>query len=191
MNELGVWPTLLVAFVPVIAATGAAVIAGLYARSAKLSDLEAQRARDLTDRIAERKYETYKPMINALRDMLAVGKEGMDKLGDIPALTADFVTWISIFGSDGAVTAFHNFMQASYSNAPVPILIRLYGEFLVAARKDMGDSETKVFSEQLLGMRITDIYNYSDVIDPSFDEVCDRLAWQAPWLSPNVVPRTI
>ncbi|MGH3833859.1 MAG: hypothetical protein ACRDRS_26045 [Pseudonocardiaceae bacterium] len=101
----------------------------------------------------------------------------------------DFATWIGIYGSDGAVHAFHNFMQAVYRNPPPAVLMRLYGDFMVEVRKDIGYPDTAVRREHLLGMRVTDIYEIPDVIDPSFEEICARLDWQPPWLSPDVVPR--
>jgi hypothetical protein len=53
----------------------------------------------------------------------------------------------------------------------------------------MGHPGTKIERERLLGMRINNIYDYPDVIDPSSSEVYERLGWQPPWLSPNLVPR--
>lgn len=191
MNEQSLWLTLLIALIPATASIGAAITAGLYARAAKRADAEAQRTRDLEDRISERKYEIYKPMINALRDAFNKNKDSDKKVADLTLMMADFSTWISIYGSDESVTTFHNIMQASYSNAPPAIFLRLYGDFLLAARKDMGYPETKVDREHLLGLRINDIYEKGDVIDPSFEEVCERLDWQPPWLHSNVVPREI
>lgn len=183
------WVTLVVAGIAAVASIGAAVVAGMFAWRARRADAEAQRARDLESRISERKYEIYEPMINYLRDMLSGGianpSDAEREAGS--ARFRDFSTWISIYGSDEAVEAFHNFMQAAFTGAPPQIFLRLYGDFMVAARKDMGYADTAIRREHLLGMKINDIYRQPNVIDPALDEVCDRLGWQPPWLSPDVV----
>jgi hypothetical protein len=88
---------------------------------------------------------------------------------------AYFSTWIGIYGSDGAVRAFHNFMQAAYHALPSAVLLRLYGNFLMEARKDMGYPDTVVHREHILGIKINDIYDRSNMIDSSLEEICQRL----------------
>jgi hypothetical protein len=178
--------TLVVAGIPALAAIIAAVVAGVFAWKTRRADADAQRTRDLESRIAEKKYAVYEPMINLIRDILA--RRATDQ-NELTNTLENFSTWIGIYGSDEAVQVFHNFMQAAYSNAPAPIQLRLYGDFLLAARKDIGNPETSVQREHLLGMRITDIYTNHDVIDQSFEEIAERLNWQAPWLSSNITPR--
>jgi hypothetical protein len=64
-----------------------------------------------------------------------------------------FTSWLGIFGSDGAVVAFYEFMQALYRGEPREILTRLYGDLLMEARKDMGYPDTIVQREHLLVFR--------------------------------------
>lgn len=180
------WLTLAIAGIPALASVTAAVVAGVFAWKTRRADAEAQRARDLESRISEKKYEVYQPMINLIRDILARKATDQDEL---TRTLENFSTWIGIYGSDEAVEVFHNFMQAAYSDAPWTIQLRLYGDFLLAARKDMGYPETSVQREHLLGMRITDIYTHHDVIDQSFEEIADRQNWKAPWLSADITPR--
>jgi hypothetical protein len=118
MSVQSFWLALAIAAIPAFASIGAAIIAARAARDARRSDAEAQRARDLEARNSERKYEIYEPMINMLRDVLtAGGNVGIDE-GEVRTKMADFATWISIYGSDDAVEAFHNIMQAAYTSAP-------------------------------------------------------------------------
>lgn len=180
------WVTLVVAGIPAIAAIIAAAIASRSARKTKRAETEAQRTRELESRNAEKKYEVYEPMINLLRDTLAQKQIDQDEL---IAKLQHFSTWVTIYGSDEAVETFHNFMQASYSDAPAAILLRLYGDFMIAIRKDIGYPDTDVSRQHLLGMRITDIYKSYDIINQSFEEICDRLNWKAPWLSSDVTPK--
>jgi hypothetical protein len=179
--------TLVVAGISALAAIFAAVVAGVFAWKTRRADADAQRARDLESRISERKYAVYEPFINLFADVLSRRKSPTQEV--LLKKLQDFATWISIYGSADAVKAFHDFAQAAYNDAPAPILLRLYGDFMVAARKDMGYDDAGVYREHVLGMRITNIYTYPDVIDQSFEEVCDRLDWQPPWLSSDVTPR--
>lgn len=193
MPSQSTWVTLLVPGISALASVVAAAVAGVFAWKTRRADADAQRARDLESRISDRKYETYEPMINYLRDLTQKGE--IAKQAD-PASEQtraaekfrNFSTWIGIYGSDGAVQAFHNFMQAAYHNCPPAILIRLYGDFMVEARKDMGYPDTVVQREHLLGMKVADIYEIPNVIKPSFKEICERLNWQPPWLSSGVIP---
>jgi hypothetical protein len=182
--------------IPALASIFGAVLAGFFAWRTRRADAEAQRVRDLESRISDRKYAVYEPMINLWGEILTpkpdkqASKPGASeaKQAEMLSKVSDFATWISIYGSDDAIQVFHNFMQAVYHGAPAAITLRLYADFMMAARKDMGYSETTTQREHLLGMRITDIYDLPDIIDPSFEEVCDRLGWQAPWLSSNIAP---
>lgn len=75
-------------------------------------------------------------------------------------------------------------MQASYSGAPPQILLRLYADFVVAARRDMGDPDTKIGVEEVLGIRITDFYSDPDMrktLEPRFEDVASAFGWQMPW----------
>ncbi|MEV6240711.1 hypothetical protein [Lentzea sp. NPDC051838] len=183
-----VWVALIAAGASAFAAIAAAVIAGVFAWKTRRAEVEAERARDLENRISERKYEIYKPMIELLRDMLGGDTPTGKRADESTKKIADFSTWIGIYGSDESVGSFHNLMQAIYSEPPVAVFMRLYGDFLVAARRDIAHPDTSVDKRHLLGMRIRDIYTYPDVVDPSFEEVCKRLSWQPPWLSGDVVP---
>ncbi|MFI7022222.1 hypothetical protein ACIBMZ_05810 [Micromonospora sp. NPDC049900] len=177
------WQVFAVASVPGLAAVIAAVIAGLYARSSKVSEHEAQRVRDLESRIADRKYETYRPMIILIGDMLDSRK--VAELGDtIPDRLREFATWASIYASDEAFRAFRNLMQASFAGSPAPILLRLYAEFVLTARRDIGRSDTTTTAEDVLGVRITDIYASDGLlwaVREPFEEVCRRVDWTPPW----------
>lgn len=174
--------TLAVAVIPAIAAIVAAVIAARSARLAKNSEMEAQRLRELESRISEKKYDTYKPMINTLKDML--DRREVDE-ETFRSRVSEFATWVAIFGSDEAVESFHNFMQASF-NAPTPpiILMRLYADFVLSARRDMGYPDTSSTRKQILGSRITDVHTHPLFahIDKPFADLCRDVEWSPPWL---------
>ncbi|MFF7985448.1 hypothetical protein ACFZDK_41130 [Streptomyces sp. NPDC007901] len=170
-----------VAAVPALASILAAVVAALSARKAKKSEIDAQRLRDLEARISEKKYEVYKPMINLFRDIL--DQRSMPE-EDLRSRISEFSAWVSIFGSDEAVRAFHNFMQAAYTgNPPAVVLMKLYSDFVLSARRDMGYPDTAVDARCLLGMRISDLYTSGQMVDvnASLAELCRATGWTPPW----------
>ncbi|HEV2639702.1 MAG TPA: hypothetical protein VGX23_31505 [Actinocrinis sp.] len=128
--------SIVIAFIGAAASVVAAIVAACYAKSTQRNDAEAQRARELKSRISERKYELYKPMIELFGDILDSTKTaGMaERAAEIQAKFADFSTWVNIYGSDGAIVAFHNFKQAAF-HPPLPSLVatRLFADFLLEA----------------------------------------------------------
>ncbi|MDH6579033.1 hypothetical protein [Kitasatospora sp. MAP5-34] len=172
--------SLAVAAVPALAAVSAAIIAARAAKSARRLELDVQRVRDLESRISEKKYETYKPMINFFSELMSSVRPTEE---ESRSRISDFSTWISIFGSDESVKAFHNFMQAAYHAPPPVVLMKLYADFVVAARRDMGYPETSIMPTDFLGMRINDLYE-SDLlanVNKSLPEVCAEARWTPPW----------
>ncbi|QDO40671.1 hypothetical protein FNV62_23210 [Streptomyces sp. RLB3-17] len=173
--------SLAVAAIPALASIMAAAIAARSARRAKKSEIDAQHLRDLEARISEKKYDVYKPMINLLKDILNQRAMSEDEFKN---LISEFSAWVTIFGSDEAVRAFHNFMQATYvPNTPPVILMKLYAEFVISARRDMGYPETAIAAKHFLGMRISDLYSHDELakVDMSLADLCREVGWTPPW----------
>lgn len=167
--------------IPACAAIVAATIAARSAKKTKRFEIEAQRIRELESRISDKKYDVYKPMINLIRDML--DQRSIDD-EDSRSKISDFATWVAIYGSDEAVRAFRNFMQAAFHSAPPIVLMKLYSEFVLAARRDIGQAETKITELDFLGARIRDLHQ-SDLligIGRPLLEICADHGWSPPWL---------
>jgi hypothetical protein len=175
-----------IAAVPAIAAVLAAIIAARSARRATAAQAETDRLRHLEERVAGQKYEVYRPMLELLQDMLnpELAEKVTNQAGE---RIAQFATWIAIFGSDEAVVAYRNFMQASFHNAPPTVAIRLYGDLFIAARRDMGDPKTQLSATDVMAIRINDIYETEMVADTTLPltELFAKYGWQAPWLQLN------
>jgi hypothetical protein len=182
-----VWITILVAGIAAAAAITAAIVAALSARSTKRLELQAQRARELESRISERKIDIYKPMIEMLGKAISPSalinppqpEDNSEKIGK-------FSTWIAIYGSDDTIKIYHNFMQAAFHKAPILVISRLFAEFIIAARRDIGYPETTVTALHLMGMRINDLYSeneYRLAMSLPFEELCRRENWDPPWLT--------
>ncbi|WP_158711565.1 hypothetical protein [Streptomyces xylophagus] len=173
--------SLAVAAVPALAAIMAAIISAHSARSAKKSEIAAQHLRDLEARISEKKYEVYKPMINLLKDILDQHSMPED---EFKSRISEFSAWVTIFGSDGAVRAFHHFMQSAYAgNTPPIILMKLYAEFVLSARRDLGYPDTTIDARHFLGMRISDLYTDESFskVDLPLADLCSEVSWTPPW----------
>lgn len=186
------WVTILVAGISAGAAFIAAIVAGAYARATKKLELQAQRARDLEGRISERKAEVYRPMIEMLGTAISGAAQDVKPTPEeVQARIREFTTWISIYGSDEAIKAFHNFTQGAFTGAPGLIPTRLYAEFILAARRDLGYPETSVTATELMGMRVNDLYSeaeYRRAMSETFEELCRRESWTPPWLTPPGLP---
>lgn len=181
------WAVLAIALVPLVVALYTGVQASRAQSAAQRAEAEREKLRLLEQRIADSKRETYTPILNLLRDLLTVGSEVEERSAELRDTLSNFAQWIAVVGSDDAVKTFSNFMQSTFANAPAPILMRLYAEFQLAARRDLGDRETTVEPVTLLAMRINDLYTGDDpgfflAMTLPFDELCRRAGWRPPWL---------
>jgi len=178
--------TLALASVPALAAIVAAVIASRSAGRARESTAETERLRLLEQRVAQRKFEVYKPMIDFLGRMLSPGEAARIAEEEYVEKIGDFSRWVAIVGSDDAVRAFRNLMQGTYNSAPAAIVLRLFADFQIAARRDMGDPDTNITSLDILGMRINDLYQgdlqLAQTISLPFELACEREQWDIPWM---------
>jgi hypothetical protein len=166
------------------------------AKSINKSGLQAQRISELENRISDRKYEVYSPMIELLAKVV-LQTENLTS-AEVGGQMIKFSTWLAIYGSPEAVIAFRNFRQASFSQAspngaPGLIYYRLYAEFVLAVRRDIGRSDAQIKLTDILGMVATDLYtdqNFYEAVSLPFDEVCSRHGWTAIWSEEAINART-
>jgi hypothetical protein len=184
------WITISIAGIAAIASISAAIISATSARNTKRAELRSQRASELEARISEEKSKTYRPIIEMFGKVFSKdpnnSRESASKFDS--AIAAEFATWVTIYGSDGAIVAYHNFMQAAFTDAPLPISARLYAEFIIAARRDIGYPETGITAAHLLGIRITDLYSDDDYrmgMTLPFSKLCEISGWNPPWNTPS------
>jgi hypothetical protein len=161
----------------------AAVVAMRSASKAGQAEAEAARLRQLEERVAQKKYELYQPILKTMGDLLTPGR-GAAATKDMESVLPEFMTFVSIWGSDEAVTAFFRFRSAASTQPPAAITVRLVADFLLAARKDLAGPDTSVTGLETIGMRINDIYKqptYIDAFTLPFDELAKRHDWTPPW----------
>jgi len=116
-------------------------------------------------------------------DTTTTGTKIPDK--EFRSLTSKFMAWVTIYGSDEAVKIFSRWMQATYHDPPATILLRLYAEFVLAARRDMGYPTTEVTEADFLAMRIKDLYHRDQTLYASLQRPIEDVArdekWPIPW----------
>lgn len=127
----------------------------------------------------------YQPVINFLGGMLDPEVAASMSPEEVKTKLGDFARWVVIVGSDDSVRAFRNLMQGTFNSAPPVLLLRLFADFQLAARRDMGDPETEITPVDVLGMRINDLYSDGGdlytVLSLPFDEACAAVGWLIPW----------
>lgn len=159
----------------------AAILARRSAFEARISQEESVRLQRLDARVSAQKYEVYSPLITLLGSILTPGVEPSND--DLLAAMTKFQTWAGVYASDEALRAFGRMMQGTFKSAPARIMLRLYADFVIEARKDMGDESTKATIADVLAPRIKDLYTDDDMAGllMPFDELCRREGWAPPW----------
>lgn len=181
MNSPPLWVTLVVVLIPFLGTVVAAVIASRSASSARESEAEVERLRRLELRVAEERLNVYRPMLDTYgRALGGATDELTERLQDI---FPGFATWISIYGSDDAVLAFNRLMQCAYHDAPSAVIVRAYADFVLAARRDLGDGDTTTTAVDVMGIRLNDLYQGQliDDLRDDFEAVASRHGWTPPW----------
>lgn len=177
----------LLSLIAPIAAIVAAVIAGLFAYRANQATIAHQRIVELEKRLATSRLDAYKPLMEAIakyftKDKLPAQVERRRNEQLLEALQ-DAALWIPVYGSDDTVKVFQRMMQVAFSGAPPPIMMRVYGEFMLSIRRDLGDAGTAVTLVDLLGIRINDIYSGGLAADLRLSdaEYYRKHDWTPPW----------
>ena len=129
------------AVIAALASVTAAVIAGLFARASRRYEARVQRSDQAHDRISEQQLSMYAPVVDMLERMFTTSAVPTpDELKH----KQHFDTWVNVYGSDGAVGANSRLMQALPLAPPAALQFRLYADFLLEVRKDIGDPHSTV-----------------------------------------------
>jgi hypothetical protein len=178
MPDIGPW-------LPTLTAIVAALVAGGFAYRANQATIASQRIVELEKRLATSRLETYKPLMEAIAAYFAKGEPSNQEVkrrnDRLLAALSDAALWVPIYGSDETVRVFHRMMQVAFSGAPANIMLRTYGQFMLAIRRDLGDTSTSVDIVDLLGIRINDIYTLGRNLQLSDEAYYRQEGWVPPW----------
>ena len=182
--------TIAVALIAAVASIVAAVVAARSAGSSKRLEVQAQRIRDLESRISERKYKMYEPFLEMINNFFDHTEKGRAAIADSEANVEGFVGFskqITTYGSDEAVEAYHRLSLAGMNSPPVPIVIRLMADFLLAVRKDLSYPDTEISGTTLIAttFRVNDFYQqggeFRKIMALPLSEACALAGWSQPW----------
>jgi hypothetical protein len=176
-------------WIPVVVAILSALVAGWFAFITKRSELRSQRLIELERQSAATKAEVFQPLVEGIGQFWeqaskdgGVTPEWVDK-NLMPRFT-NFMTWAPVYGADETVWAFHRYAQGVYGDAPTNVTMRLMAELVLALRRELGHPGSKVTALDLMGFRLTDIYQ-DGVGVPwarlSEQELYKLENWTPPW----------
>ena len=110
-------------------------------------------------RFNEKKWETYTGFAATLKSVVVSTKAGRldrDQHKQIARLL-DFVSELWLVGSDDVVAAVLAWRQTAASENPGAESLLLLGDILIAMRRDLGDTTTKIEARQILATFINDV----------------------------------
>lgn len=182
-RRMAPWIPVVVSIVAAVGSMGAAFIAGQSAAKTRQAQTQAERVLELEKRLAASKAEMYEPMVELFRTLFDSVKTSRHL--DPKKMTdtfSKFGNWIQIYGSDEAVGEFRKLMQSAYHRAPPEVLMRMYAQFVLAIRKDLGDPRTQVSLSDLLAIRINDVYTtFGGDLDVEEGAFLKARGWTPPW----------
>lgn len=179
---LPLWVQILTLATPALIAVFSAWWAARSARRAQRAEHDAQRARSLEERTAQKKYDLYEPFLTTLSDLLTPARKAAAEARMMDTM-ADFQAYVSVWGSDEVMEAFTRYRMASSAEPTSAIIMRLMADLLVAIRKDIAWPDTEVTGAQIIGSRMTDIGDHPE-IKRAFEIPLDVLIAEERWAAP-------
>lgn len=175
-------------WIPVVVAVVSALLAGWFAARTKRSELRSQRLLELERQSAATKAEVFQPVVEVIGEMwqrTSQGEVSQDWFEEhmLPRF-ANFMTWAPIYGADETVWAYHRYQQGVYADAPILVSLRHLLDLVLALRRELGHPDTKVNAIDLMGFRVTDIYE-NGVGQPwarlPLNKLYEAEQWTPPW----------
>lgn len=169
--------------VPAIVSVFCAIWASRSAFRAQAAEHEAARLRALEERVAQKKYEMYQPMLKVIGDMLTPSRneQALKSLEDV---LADFQTFVTVWGSDEVVEAFYRYRKSASVDTPVVINMRLMSDFLLAVRKDVAWPGTNLDARHVICIRINDMDKHPELegqLLMPLEKLISENKWDAPF----------
>lgn len=183
---LPLWLQLVALTVPAAVAIFSAIWASRSARRAQQAEHESARLRALEDRVAQKKYDLYQPLLQHLGDLLTPSRSAAatKKTEDV---IADFQTFVTVWGSDEVVETFYRYRASANVPRPNVIVMRLVADFLIAVRKDVAWPETQIPNLYAIAMRINDLHEHPEMTEAlamPLTELFKKHEWTPPFNLP-------
>lgn len=180
---LPLWLQLVALIVPAVVAIFSALWASRSARRAQQAEHESARLRALEDRVAQKKYDVYEPLLQNLGDLLTPSRSAAaaKKTEDV---VADFQTFVTVWGSDEVVETFYRYRAAANVSPPSEVVMRLVADFLVAVRRDVAWPETRIPNLYAIAMRINNLHEHpqmTEALAMPLTELFKKYEWTPPF----------
>lgn len=172
-------PSIIVATIAALASVSAAVVAGIFARSARQLEMRIQRSEKASERNIERKQEMYAPVIELIQHMFITDDQPTEEQ---LKKKNHFDLWSKVYCPDDVLTAYSRFsMIGEGEYPPGEVQVRLYADLLLAIRKDLGDPYSNLTRLNLMGSSTGLYADKYFLTEPDLDRVCKRYGYTPPW----------
>ena len=128
---------------------------------------EREKREAVERQLSDKKYETYVALMGVFFGMLTRTLSGRstEPGTEVVAKMIDIHKDLMIYGADEVLTTYESWMTETRRSQTPQKALRGFGEVVVAIRRDMGQRETKVTSDHVLRLLITD---YDDAVEKGF-----------------------
>lgn len=165
------------------------------AKEARESNGEIERLRLLERRVIDRKADAYGNFLPALAKALEPQAAGKTKAqeskqsADLLLVSNKFWHESLVYASDDVQRAFARAIQAGFHKAPAVVVIRLYGELVLAMRMDMWADASSLTSMDVWSPKLTDMFTKQwlpgktvhEMFTMPFTDLCREAGWICPW----------
>lgn len=176
------WATVVVAVLTIVVNVALALWSARSARISQATQTESQRLLAIEDRTADKKLETYMPFLKTLGDMLTPNRNKQASK-EMENVLLDFQTAVIVWGSDQVIEAFARYRILASHNPPALITMRLVADLQLAMRRDLAWPDTKVELGLIIGMRINDLDEHSEILHAMkmpLEELYEQEGWKPP-----------
>jgi hypothetical protein len=116
---------------------------------------ERERRESVEDQVSEHKYKAYIELLEIFFGLLkSVKADKKIRQAKLTERMIDASKDLMVYGSDEVVSIYQQWIQDAREGKPGGLSI--FGELVVAIRRDMGHGKTKITSDQILRQLITD-----------------------------------
>jgi len=134
------------------------ILAGIIGYISWLYQKEKEKRISVQNQLSDKKYQVYIKIINlffgVFEDTILTKNK---KQSDIEAKMIEIVKELTIYGSDGVLKQFSYWKRTAGTGTKTPTEgLKDFVDIIIALRKDMGHSNTKINYDDVLGMMIID-----------------------------------
>lgn len=124
---------------------------------------EREKRDEIERKLSDTKFKVYNDLIDIFIGVLQEQKQKQKSTINERKIISTLQSaqrQLLMYGSDDVLGEFINFMEFCYAgNTDIHKMMKIYSNFLIAIRKDMGNKHSKIKNHDILRMLITDYQN--------------------------------